>query len=96
MSLTLEEVKKVSLLARLRLTDDELQTMTGQLAAIVEYIDLLSELDTDSVEPMAHAVDLKNVFRDDEVVASYDRRAMLATAPHTDGECYLVPPVLGE
>jgi len=96
MSLSREQVEKVSLLARLLLTDVELETMTRQLGQIVEYIEQLAELDTDDVEPMAHAVELANVFRPDELTPSYDRAAILANAPHSDGECYLVPAVLGE
>ena len=73
MSLTREQVEKVSLLGRLRLSDAELDTMTVQLAAIVGYIELLAELDTSNVAPMAHAVELHNVFRPDEVRPSVDR-----------------------
>lgn len=96
MSLTREEVEKVSLLGRLRLTEAELALMTTQLGQIVEYVQLLSELNTDDVEPMAHAVELSNVFREDVLVPSYERAEMLSGAPHSDGECYLVPAVLGE
>ena len=96
MSLTREQVEKVSLLGRLRLSDAELDTMTVQLAAIVGYIELLAELDTSNVAPMAHAVELHNVFRPDEVRPSVDRADMLAGAPSADGEFYLVPAVLGE
>jgi len=96
MSLTREQVEKVSLLARLVLTDAELETMTAQLGAIVGYVEQLAALDTDSVEPMAHAVELSNVFRPDEVRPSLDRAAMLSGAPSADGEFYLVPAVLGD
>lgn len=96
MSLTRADVEKVSLLARLQLTDAELNTMTEQLGQIVGYIELLSELETEDVEPMAHAVELNNVFRADELRPSFDRAEMLARAPHADGEFYLVPAVLGE
>ncbi|HEY4313380.1 MAG TPA: Asp-tRNA(Asn)/Glu-tRNA(Gln) amidotransferase subunit GatC [Pirellulales bacterium] len=96
MSLTREQVEKVSLLARLRLSDAELETMTTQLSAIVGYIEQLAELDTDSIQPMAHAVELHNVFRADEVKPSVARSEMLANAPSADGECYLVPAVLGD
>lgn len=89
-------VEKVSLLARLQLTDAELETMTAQLAQIVDYVEQLSELDTSDVEPLAHPLDLFNVFRDDQPQPSFDRSAMLAAAPHSDGECYLVPAVLGD
>jgi len=95
MSLTREQVEKVSLLARLRLSPAELETMTAQLGAIVGYIEQLSELDTDKVEPMAHAVELHNVFRPDEVRPSTDRAEMLANAPSSDREFFLVPTVLG-
>ena len=67
MPLSREEVEKVALLGRLRLTPQELDTMTAQLSAVVGYIEQLSELNTDDVEPMAHAVELSNVFRADEI-----------------------------
>jgi aspartyl-tRNA(Asn)/glutamyl-tRNA(Gln) amidotransferase subunit C len=96
MSLTREDVEKVSLLARLRLTDEELELMTAQLGAIVGYVEQLKELNTEEVEPMAHAVEVTNVFRADELRDSLPREAALANAPKADGECYLVPAVLGE
>jgi aspartyl-tRNA(Asn)/glutamyl-tRNA(Gln) amidotransferase subunit C len=94
--LTREDVEKVSLLARLKLNDDELTLMTAQLGQIVGYVEQLGELDTDEVEPMAHAVEVTNVFRPDELRESLTREAALANAPKADGECYLVPAVLGE
>lgn len=94
MSLTRSEVEKVALLARLRLTDDELDSMTRQLTAIVDYIEQLGELNTDGVEPMAHAMDLRNVFADDVPHDSLPREAALSNAPKRDDECYRVPAVL--
>lgn len=96
MSLSREEVEKVSLLARLRLSEQELDLMTSQLGQIVKYVEQLSELDTEDVEPMAHAVAIQNVFADDEVGASLDRDQALANAPKRDDECYRVPAVLGD
>jgi aspartyl-tRNA(Asn)/glutamyl-tRNA(Gln) amidotransferase subunit C len=96
MSLTRDDVEKVSLLARLELTDDELTLMTAQLGQIVQYVEQLNELDTDAVEPMAHAVEVTNIFRPDELQDSLPREAALSNAPKADGECYLVPAVLGE
>ena len=96
MSLTRQEVEKVSLLARLRLTSDELDRMTVQMGQIVAYVESLSELDTESVEPMAHALDVANVFAADELRPSLPREEALANAPHHDREFYLVPAVLGE
>ena len=75
MSLSREEVEKVSLLGRLRLTSGELDTMTSQLTAIVDYIEQLKELDTTNVEPMAHAMELRNVFADDTIHPSLPRAA---------------------
>jgi aspartyl-tRNA(Asn)/glutamyl-tRNA(Gln) amidotransferase subunit C len=96
MSLTRAEVEKVSLLARLQLTPAELETMTQQLGQIVDYMHLLSELDTEQVEPMAHAVESANVFRADQVTPSLNRKDALANAPQHDDEYYLVPAVLGD
>jgi aspartyl-tRNA(Asn)/glutamyl-tRNA(Gln) amidotransferase subunit C len=96
MSLTREEVKKVSLLARLLLSEDELDAMTVQLGQVLDYVQQLEELNTDGVEPMAHAIDLANVLADDVLEPSLDREAALANAPKRDAECYRVPAVLGE
>lgn len=96
MSLTRADVEKVALLARLRLSADELTTMTEQLSHVVGYVEQLGELNTDGVLPMAHAVEVTNVFRDDVVQDSLPREQALATAPHHDGACFLVPAVLGD
>jgi aspartyl-tRNA(Asn)/glutamyl-tRNA(Gln) amidotransferase subunit C len=96
MSLSRADVEKVSLLARLQLSDPELTTMTSQLAAIVDYVEQLKELNTADIEPMAHAVELRNVFSTDTLRPSLPREAALANAPKKDGECYRVPAVLGE
>ncbi|MBI1901430.1 MAG: Asp-tRNA(Asn)/Glu-tRNA(Gln) amidotransferase subunit GatC [Planctomycetia bacterium] len=96
MALSRDDVLKVSLLGRLSLTEAEQQRMTEQLGGIVDYVAQLSELDTKDVEPMAHAIEMTNVFRDDAVRESLPRQDALANAPHTDGEFYLVPAVLGE
>ncbi len=96
MSLSREDVQKVSLLARLRLSDAELDLMTSQLGQIIEYVEQLSELDTADIEPMAHAVEIHDVFADDKVAPSLDRERALANAPKRDDECYRVPAVLGD
>jgi aspartyl-tRNA(Asn)/glutamyl-tRNA(Gln) amidotransferase subunit C len=96
MAITRAEVEKIALLGRLLLSDEELDRMTSQMSAILGYVDLLSEVDTTQVEPMAHAVDVANAFRDDAVRPSLERESALANAPHRDEECYLVPAVLGE
>ena len=96
MKISRAEVEKVALLARLLLSEQELETMTSQLGAILEYVDLLKEVDTDQVEPFSHPLELCNVFRPDQVSPSLDRQEALRNAPQHDGQCYLVPAVLGE
>lgn len=96
MSIRPEEVERVSLLARLHLSPAELETMTHQLSRILDYVDQLNELNTDDVEPRAHAIEMSNVFAADEVQPSLDRDEALANAPKRDDECYRVPAVLGD
>ncbi len=94
MALSLDEVAKVALLARLRLSPEELQMFTGQLNSIVEFVAQLQELNTDNVEPLAHGVEVRNVFRQDVRGESLPREAALANAPKRNVESFLVPPVL--
>ena len=96
MALSRADVEKVSLLGRLLLSEAELDTMTAQLGRVVGYVEQLGEVQTENVQPMAHALDMHNVFRDDVLRASLPREAALANAPKRDGECYRVPAVLGE
>jgi len=96
MGLTRDEVAKVALLARLRFSDEELEILTTQLGQVVEYVRQLEELDTGSVQPMAHVEDTHNVFADDLPQPSLDREDALANAPKRDDECYRVPAVLGD
>jgi aspartyl-tRNA(Asn)/glutamyl-tRNA(Gln) amidotransferase subunit C len=96
MSLSRQEVAKVASLARLALSADELDRMTSQLGSIVGFVSHLDELDTATVEPLAHPLDAKNVFRDDVVKPSLSTAETLQSAPRHDGECFLVPAVLGD
>ncbi len=94
MSLSTEEVAKVAVLARLRLSPDEIQKFTEQLNAVVNYVDQLRELDTTGVEPLAHGVEIRNVFRDDVRGPALPLEAALANAPQRNRENFLVPAVL--
>ena len=99
MSLTSEQVRWVAHLARLELTDAELETMTRQLSSIVDYVAQLQEVNTEGVEPLAHALAVHNVFRDDEPRPSLPVDEALANAPdrRTDArgqQFYGVPAVL--
>ncbi len=94
MGLSSDEVAKVALLARLRISPDELATFTGQLNSIVKFVAQLQELSTADVEPLAHGVEVRNVFRDDVRGPSLPREAALANAPKRNAESFLVPAVL--
>lgn len=96
MSLSRADVDRVSLLARLRLSDDEAEHFAAQLTQVVDYFRQLDELDTSGILPMAHAIELHNVFASDDLQASLERDRALANAPKRDDECYRVPAVLGE
>ncbi len=92
--LTRDEVKRVAVLARLKLSDTELDHLSSDLAKILSHVEQLGELDTEEVEPMVHAIEFANVFRADESRESLPREAALSNAPKTDGRCFLVPQIL--
>ncbi|QDT49892.1 Glutamyl-tRNA(Gln) amidotransferase subunit C [Symmachiella dynata] len=92
--LTRDEIQRVAVLARLKLSDAELDSLTSELAQILGHMDQLNELDTEDVEPMVHAIELKNVFRADEVHESLPRDEALANAPKSDGRYFQVPQIL--
>ena len=96
MPLSRQDVAKVGMLARLALSEADLDRMTGELSKIVGFVSLLEELDTSVVEPLAHPLDTQNVFRDDVPKPSLSTAEALQSAPRHDGECFLVPAVLGE
>lgn len=90
------QVRKVAKLARLELSDQEIQEFTGQLGAILEYVDKMNELDTEAVEPLAHCLPLSNRLRADEVRPSLGADKALANAPDCDGEYFKVPKILDD
>lgn len=96
MAISRADVEKVALLSRLRLDEAELAEMTEQLVKIVGYVDQLSEVDTASVEEMAHAVELENKLKPDEARPSLPRGEALRNAPSKSEQGYLVPAVLGD
>ena len=96
MSLTRQDVEKVALLARLKFDGEQLDKMTDHMVQIVQYVDKLSELNTDDVEPMAHALDVNNALAEDVSRPSLSREEALKNAPKSDDEYFLVPAVLGE
>ena len=91
MKITQELVDYVSTLSRLRLPEAEKAKMAAEMEQIVSYMDTLSTLDTDHVEPMSHIFPLKNVLRPDEVLPSSPLEELLAGAPDGDAETFRVP-----
>ncbi|MEW4489014.1 Asp-tRNA(Asn)/Glu-tRNA(Gln) amidotransferase subunit GatC [Thalassoglobus sp. JC818] len=94
MQLTIEDVRKVAKLARLKLTPQEEELFVDQLGNILSYVEQLNEVDTENVAPMAHTAELTNVFRTDKLQKSIDRQDALSNAPSTDGKYFLVPQIL--
>jgi aspartyl-tRNA(Asn)/glutamyl-tRNA(Gln) amidotransferase subunit C len=89
-----KDVEHVARLARLALTDAELERMREQLNGILSYIEKLNELDTDGVEPTSHAVPMLNVMREDEPGPCLPRDEALANAPDRAGEFFRVPRII--
>ena len=93
--ITLDDAKHVAKLARLWLDEPQLQKLTGQLESILEYVNQIGRVDVSAVEPMAHALPLHNVFREDVIKPSLPLEKVLMNAPETDGPFFKVPKVLG-
>jgi len=86
-----EQVLHVARLARLRLSEGEVETMTGELSKVLDHIETISELDLDGVEPTSHVVELENVLRKDVPRPSLPREKALEQAPDSDGAGFRVP-----
>ena len=86
-----EQVLHVARLARLRLSDEEVEAMTGELSSVLGHIEKIGELDLADVAPTSHVVALENVLRPDQPRPSLPRDAALAQAPDSDGAGFRVP-----
>jgi aspartyl-tRNA(Asn)/glutamyl-tRNA(Gln) amidotransferase subunit C len=86
-----EQVLHVAKLARLRLSEEEVETMVGELSGILEHVDRIGKLDLEGVEPTSHVVALENVLRDDEPRPSLPPEAALASAPEPQEGAFRVP-----
>ena len=94
MRLTTEEVRHIALLARVGMTDDEIQRMGEEMSHILENFDVLDQVDTDGVEPTGHSVDLTSVMRDDEATESLPIDDVLANAPAREDDLIRIRAVL--
>jgi len=95
MAVTRQEVEKIAELARLEFSENEIEHLTKDMNQILHHMDKLNELDTSNVEPLSHPIEVKNVFRDDELKESIKREDALKNAPDKDEEFFKVPKVIG-
>ena len=94
-SITPNQVRHVAKLSRLAVDESRLPKLTGQLESILQYVAKIGEVDVAGVEPMAHALPLRNVLRDDVVTPALPPEQVLANAPDTDGPFFKVPKIIG-
>jgi aspartyl-tRNA(Asn)/glutamyl-tRNA(Gln) amidotransferase subunit C len=86
-----EQVLHVARLARLKLTDDEVERMSGEISSILEHVERIKELDLEGVEPTSHVVDVENVLRPDEPRPCLPRERALKGAPDATDQGFRVP-----
>jgi aspartyl-tRNA(Asn)/glutamyl-tRNA(Gln) amidotransferase subunit C len=94
MKITPQEVSHVADLARLHMSQEEIDTLAKQLDDILAYVAKLNELDTGSIVPTTHAISIVNAFREDEEKQSLEREKTLANAPQQNSESFVVPKVI--
>ena len=95
MAIGIDEVRHIARLVNLEFEENELQILARQLNSILVYIEKLSELDTDKVEPTSHLTQIHHAFREDRVVPSNPVSEALANAPETQDGHFTVPRVIG-
>jgi aspartyl-tRNA(Asn)/glutamyl-tRNA(Gln) amidotransferase subunit C len=88
------DIEHLALLARLNLTEEEKKLFSKQVNGIIDYVKKLNELDTAGIEPTAHVLPIKNVFREDGITASLPGEAALQNAPEKEGSFYRVPKII--
>ena len=91
MKVTKEDMENVAVLSRLSIPEDKEAQYTQQLNDFLEYVDNLSTVDTEGIQPIAHVLPVSNVFREDVVTNAEDREHLLANAPEQKDGCYKVP-----
>jgi aspartyl-tRNA(Asn)/glutamyl-tRNA(Gln) amidotransferase subunit C len=94
MAITREEVRHVAMLFRMSLSEEEIARLQQQLSQIIDYFQVLQQVDTEGVPPTSHTLALENVTRDDEPCPSYPAEDILANAPLSEGGFFRVRAVL--
>jgi len=94
MKLSYKQVRHIAWLARLGLSEEEVEKFSLQLSNILENLEILKEVDTADVPPATHTIPLQNVFRKDDVAESYSQAEILSNAPKQEGDCFKVQAIL--
>jgi len=94
MKLSYEQVKHIARLARLGLSETEVEKFSLQLSDILENFEILKQIDTTNVPPATHPIPLQNVLREDKIAKSYPQSEVLANAPRQEENCFRVQPIL--
>ena len=94
MGLSLDQVKKIAKLSRIKMTDDQLKNMRVELANIFNHIDVIQKAATENIEPTGHSVNLDSVFRDDVVEKSAPVKEVLKNAPKQDDDFFTVRKII--
>jgi aspartyl-tRNA(Asn)/glutamyl-tRNA(Gln) amidotransferase subunit C len=94
MKLSYEQVRHIAWLARLGLSEEEVEKFSLQLSNILENFEILNQVDTANVPPATHTIPLQNVFRKDDVAKSYSQAEILSNAPKQEGNCFKVQAIL--
>jgi len=94
MKLTTEQIKHIASLARLGLSDTDVEDYCTQLSEVLDNFEILKQVETDNVEPTAQSITLQNVFRNDQAGESYSQNEVLANAPKQEDNCFKVKAIL--
>jgi aspartyl-tRNA(Asn)/glutamyl-tRNA(Gln) amidotransferase subunit C len=94
MKLSYEQVRHIAWLARLGLSEEEVEKFSLQLSNILDNFEILKEVDTADVPPATHTIPLQNVIRKDDVADSYPQAEILSNAPKQEGDCFKVQAIL--
>jgi aspartyl-tRNA(Asn)/glutamyl-tRNA(Gln) amidotransferase subunit C len=94
MKLSYEQVKHIAWLARLGLSEEEVEKFSLQLSNILENFEILKQVDTTNVPPATHTIPIQNVLRKDDVAESYPQAEILSNAPKQEGNCFKVQAIL--
>ncbi len=94
MSITREEIIKIAYLARINVSQDEIKQVEKKLVGILDLIEKMQDVDTDSIEPMSHALNINQPLREDKVTEKDIRDKSLSLAPHSEQSLFIVPQVI--